>query len=129
MSQPIPGWSRTPAGALTGRRNPLPRNASITARIPGALLTALALLAFAPLGWGGAGQPGGPGAALLVAGLAAMLLATACRGEARPLPPDLDPRLRPGSGSAAALDGAAARQHDPDAPGHVRPRAPGHRLG
>lgn len=125
MWQPITGSSYSPQNA----GNPLSRNESLTARIPGALLAALALLAAAPLGWGGAGQsPGGSGAALFVAaGLAALLLAGACRGAVRPLPLITGARPRPGAGRAAALDGAAARQLDPDAPGHVRPRAPGRR--
>ena len=109
--------------------HPLSRNESLIARVPGALLAALALLALAPLGWGDAGQPpSGSGAVLFVAaGLAALLLANACRGAVRPLALVAGARQRSGTGPAVALDGAAARQLDPDAPGHVRPRAPGRR--
>jgi Family of unknown function (DUF6412) len=105
------------------------RNEFLAARIPGALLAALALLALAPLGGSDAGRPaGGSGAVLVVAaGLAALLLACTCRLAARPPALVTGARLRPGAGPAAALDGAAARQLDPDAPGHVRPRAPGRR--
>lgn len=131
MSPSAPGSSPSSPSSrlLRAAGNPLSRNESLTARIPGALLAVLALLALAPLGWGDAGQPpGGSGAVLFVAaGLAAVLLAGAGRVAARPPALITGARQRPGAGPAAALDGAAARQLDPDAPGHVRPRAPGRR--